>query len=125
MADTQLDMTRRRRAGRRKLPDDDYRGHAVTARFNGAELAELDRRRDTVGMQRGEYLRAAALGQLPTSIPALNIQAWQELARVGANLNQAQHAINEGRATALPLDVLNELRASLAEVRAALIGETE
>jgi hypothetical protein len=54
----------------------DKRGHTVSVRLNDAELARLDSQRDAVQMQRGEYLRAAALHRLPPTIPEVNREAW-------------------------------------------------
>ncbi|MBJ3115112.1 MobC family plasmid mobilization relaxosome protein [Salmonella enterica subsp. enterica serovar Typhimurium] len=48
-------------------------------------------------MQRGEYLRAAALHRLPPTIPAANREQWAELARTAANLNQIARKINGGQ----------------------------
>ena len=48
-------------------------------------------------MQRGEYLRAAALHRLPPTIPAANREQWAELARTAANLNQIARHLNEGQ----------------------------
>ncbi|WP_223930808.1 hypothetical protein, partial [Aeromonas caviae] len=45
----------------------------VEAHRNGMPaLARLDSQRDAVQMQRGEYLRAAALHRLPPTIPEVN-----------------------------------------------------
>jgi len=71
-------------------------------RLNDAELARLDALREPVHMQRGEYLRAAALHRLPPSIPAVNRQAWVELARTAANLNQLAHRLNAGETLRSP-----------------------
>ncbi|MBJ2901571.1 plasmid mobilization relaxosome protein MobC [Salmonella enterica subsp. enterica serovar Derby] len=67
-------------------------------RLNDAELARLDSQRDAVQMQRGEYLRAAALHRLPPTIPAANREQWAELARTAANLNQIARKVNAGGA---------------------------
>lgn len=73
----------------------DLRSHCVSVRLNKSELADLDERREGTGMQRGEWLRAAALSAVPTPIPPLNRQAWAELARSSANLNQLTRHLNE------------------------------
>lgn len=112
-----LDETKRRRRGPAPLDAADKRRHSVSVRLNDAELARLDALREPVRMQRGEYLRAAALHRLPPSIPAVNRQAWAELARTAANLNQLAHRLNAG--DALPLA---EVRAALDAFRRDLIG---
>lgn len=112
-----LDETKRRRRGPAPLDAADKRRHSVSVRLNDAELARLDALRETVRMQRGEYLRAAALHRLPPSIPAVNRRAWAELARTAANLNQLAHRLNAGEAPALA-----EVRAAVEELRRRLIG---
>lgn len=95
----------------------DRRSHTVSVRLNEAELVWLDEQRQPVQMQRGEYLRAAALGKLPPTIPPLNQTAWIELSRSAANLNQIAHRLNTGET--VPLD---DVRAALDAFRRDLIG---
>ncbi|MBO4525133.1 MAG: plasmid mobilization relaxosome protein MobC [Bacteroidales bacterium] len=111
---------KRRRRGPAPLSDTDKRGHTVSVRLNAAELAWLDQARAAVSMQRGEYLRAAALGKLPPTIPELNQTAWIALSRAAANLNQIAHRLNAGET--LPLA---EVQTELAAFRRDLIGVTK
>lgn len=115
---------KRRRTGPAPLDPADLRTHTVSVRLNAAELTELDRNRAPVRMQRGEYLRAASWGKLPPTIPEINRQAWASLARVAANLNQYQTALNEGRAgaTGCPVEVVQELRDQVQALRSELLG---
>lgn len=103
------------RRGPAPLPAGDKREHCVSVRLNAAELAKLDVTRGK--FQRGEWLRMAALDKLPPVIPAINTEAWSELARAAANLNQIAKALNAG-------DKVERggLRDQLAQFRAALIG---
>jgi len=71
-------------------------------------------------MARGEYLRAAAVGRLPPVVPELNVQAWAELARVGANLNQVARSLNSGEA--VEIEVVQRL---LADLRVRLVGAVQ
>jgi len=121
-----IDETKRRRRGPSPLAAEDKREHTVSVRLNIAELAQLDKQRESVQLQRGEYLRAAALHKLPPTIPALNREAWSELARTAANLNQIARRLNEGGM------VGEGLRSELAEcarlvrsLRSSLIGAKE
>lgn len=114
------DESKRRRRGPAPLDATDKRGHTVSVRLNEAELALLDSQRGTVQMQRGEYLRAAALHRLPPTIPEVNREAWAALARTAANLNQIAHRLNAGEV--LPLA---EVRATLDAFRRNLIGVEE
>lgn len=75
----------------------------------------LDERRSN--FQRGEWLRMAALEKLPPTVPAINAQAWAELARAAANLNQIARALNAGEKIER-----GGLRDQLNRFRAALIG---
>lgn len=112
----------KRRHGPTPLPPAELRTHTVSVRLNAAELAALDRDRAPVHMQRGEYLRAASRGELPKTIPAINREAWANLARAVGNLNQYQAAINEGRATGYPAKTIEDLRDRVQNLRSELIG---
>lgn len=111
------DESKRRRRGPAPLDAADKRGHTVSVRLNDAELDRLDSQRSAVQMQRGEYLRAAALHRLPPTIPEVNREAWIALARTAANLNQIAHRLNAGDALSLA-----EVRATLDALRRDLIG---
>ena len=90
------DESKRSRRGPAPLDAADKRGHTVSVRLNGGELEKLDAQRGAVQMQRGEYLRAAALHRLPPTIPEMNRKAWSELSRTTSNLNQIARHLNEG-----------------------------
>lgn len=111
------------RAARRgpvPLPAADKRGHCVSVRLNGRELAQLDVQRGR--FQRGEWVRMAALDQLPPTVPEANVQAWAELARLAANLNQAQTSINRGDTDSHQVELLQDLREAVATLRRELVG---
>jgi len=112
-----VDDTRRSRRGPVPLGAEAKRGHTVSVRLNPAELALLDDRRAGVRMQRGEYLRSAALHALPPTVPEVNRAAWVELARTAANLNQIAHRMNAGHEVAF-----DEVRATVQALRDDLIG---
>lgn len=103
------------RRGPAPLPVEERREHCVSVRVNVAELATLDSRRGV--FQRGEWLRMAALDKLPPTVPTINTQAWAELARAAANLNQIARALNQGEKVER-----GGLRDQLNQFRAALIG---
>jgi hypothetical protein len=119
-----IDETRRAaRLGPVPAPEGELRIHCVSARLNGAELVQLDALRAMVHMQRGEFLRAASLHQLPPqAAPKLNRQAWAELARAAAVLNQIAHRLNlVAQGVAVAPDI-SEVRSALADFRSALVG---
>lgn len=119
-ADVPVAADRAARRGPVPLPAADKRGHCVSVRLNGRELAQLDAQRGR--FQRGEWLRIAALDQLPPSVPEANVQAWAELARLAANLNQAQAAINRGDSDGHQVELLGDLRSAVAALRRELVG---
>lgn len=98
----------------------DKRGHCVSVRLNRGELAQLDGVRGR--FKRGLWLRMAALGKLPPTVPAVNVQAWAELRRLAANLNQAQQAINRGDGDPHQTELLEDLRKAIVVLRQELIG---
>jgi len=112
----------KRRRGPKKLPAADLRGRCVSVRLNARELAELDAARALVQMQRGEYLRHAAMGVLPPTIPEVNRAAWADLARVCGNLNQYQHLINSGEAAGHDPLVIDQLTQQVQLLRLSLLG---
>lgn len=114
----------RRKRGPKPLAPAEKREHCVSVRLNSAELADLDAARAGVKMQRGEYLRSASRGVLPTTIPQINREAWANLARVAGNLNQYQQAINGGSSNGHPPEVIQELADLVQKLRADLLGIT-
>jgi hypothetical protein len=99
-------------------PLDDPRDHCVSSRLNDAELAQLDRQRGSLA--RGEYLRCAALDELPPTIPAINREAWVELSKAAGNLNQIAKRLNEERG--ISESQFEKVVSELREFRSALIG---
>lgn len=80
-----INVTKSKR-GRKPVSDEKLRKHPVTCRLTDAESEKVDGLRG--GMTRGEWLRTAALGKPPATIPAINQAAWLELSRAASNLNQ-------------------------------------
>lgn len=105
----------KRRRGRKSLPDADLRKHPVTCRLTDAEAAKVDAQRGAIS--RGEYIRRAALGRVPPVIPALNREAWADLARSAGNLATVANAMRAGGYVEA-----DELRRVVAEFRLGLIG---
>lgn len=102
---------------------DQLRTVRVNVYLHPNEAALLDQARKCVGLERGPYMRLAALDRLPPMIPPLNREAWSELARLSSNLNQHQRAINEGRIDSQvePSDI-EALREQVDALRRQLIG---
>ncbi|GAK34376.1 hypothetical protein JCM17846_33540 [Iodidimonas nitroreducens] len=111
-------------AGRGRKPKDpsDRRKHAVTCRLTDAEQSHIDQLRGKIS--RGEWIRRAALDQLPSIVPQANRDLYVALARSAANLNQYQRAINEGRVDAPAVDMA-KLRDQVKALRRQLLGVTD
>lgn len=118
--DAPFAIDRAARRGPVPLSTADKRGHCVSVRLNVRELTQLDVQRGR--SQRGEWLRMAALDQLAPTVPEANVHAWAELARLAANLNQAQAAINRGDADSHKVKLLEALREAVAALRRELVG---
>ena len=114
----------KRKRGQKPVGSAVLRLHTVSVRLNSAELAWLDGVRGAVKMARGEYLRHASRGKLPPTIPQINREAWANLARVAANLNQYQHAINAGTVHGHPPETIQDLVELVQKLRAELLGIT-
>lgn len=119
---------RRRRFGPEPKTSEQKRTHCVSSRLNTLELAELDERRKAVNMERGEYMRCAALGVPPTQIPELNREMWVSLSRSASNLNQLNKRLailfskQESDAILEAIGLIDTLKLELSEFRNTLIG---
>ena len=106
------------RRGRKPKALEALQRHLVACRLTDAELEQLDAGRGV--LTRGEGLRQLALARrLPPAIPAVNRQAYDELARASANLNQLSRRAN----IAGQLEIA-ALSAVLKTFRLALLGVT-
>ena len=112
-----VESATRSRRGRKPQPPQCLRRHSITCRLTDAERADLLRGKPE-GMTGGEWLRVRALKRtLPPSIPAINREAWRDLARVAGNLTTVATAMRGGR-----YKELDEIRQVVAELRRRLIG---
>ncbi len=110
------------RLGRKKISDEDRRKNGITCRLTDGELKNLLESKPA-GIPNGEFLRLAALSrQMPRQISSINIQLWQDLARVGGNLNQISHNLNSGLDIEMEtlIETIDELKKQIIEVREAL-----
>lgn len=92
------------------------------------ELETLRTRAREANRPLAQYLRDLGVGaRLPQPVPPINLSLWQDLARVGGNLNQIAARLNRGENVALkeiePL--LGELRTLLKAARQGLLGRPE
>ena len=115
---------KRRKGGRQALPDDLRRSIRREVWLSPLELADLKARASTLGITPGEYMRRAITeSPMPKPpVPQVNLVAWRELARLAANTNQYQHAVNNRSAHAWQPELIPDLLNAIREVRMALLG---
>lgn len=100
----------------------------VEVRLKAAEMAEVDREATARGMSRADWIATLVRQRLtiatPPPLDARNaiVDAWQQLKRIGVNLNQATHALNAAGMEGSRLDVRREA-ARVAEFREEIAGE--
>jgi hypothetical protein len=114
----------KKRGGRPRLPDDVHRTIRREVWLSPLEMADLKVKAAAQGLRVGEYMRRCITdARLPTPpVPPINVQAWQELARLAANANQYQYAVNSGHAHAWDRDLIPQLMDAIHAVRLALLG---
>jgi len=117
-------LQRKSKRGPASLSLDEKRIHCVSVRLNDAELATLDQKRRISQMQRGEWMRSAALDVLPPVIPETNGKLWTHFAPLSANLNQLMHRLNSNKQD-IDAAVVAAAMSTVEKLRAALIGGDE
>ncbi|MBA3002487.1 MAG: MobC family plasmid mobilization relaxosome protein [Desulfurivibrio sp.] len=115
----------KRRKGPAPLAPAIKRSHRITV---FVRLEELDKLADRAGGTEliPSFLRAAGLGKSAPRrlvVPVLNQQAWSDLARVSANLNQIAHRLHLAGLEAGPGPELDEISQALADFRRRLLGQ--
>lgn len=116
-------MEKKRRYGIEPYPPEKLRERRLSVYVTETEYQALEKQAQAVGMKVPAYLRETAFKRIPKSVPKLNQEAWAQLSKSAANLNQIAHRLNafeQGDRGTMP--ELQELRESLANFRLALIG---
>lgn len=127
------DRSAKRRRGPPPIPLAEKRRHRVSVYLNDAELSALvgwvfpeDDQVDgaALGVRRalGRYMRDATFDRLPPQIPAINREAWTELARLAGNLSRYVVAIDRGHAMGTPPELVADLREQVQTLRRELLG---
>lgn len=105
----------------------DNRTAVVPIRFTISEREHLRANANEARLSLSEWVRRAALQRRmpPTTVPAVNLDTYQELCRVGNNLNQLMRAIHsEGRAIPEVITLLESLSLLVKTVGFQTIGAT-
>ncbi|WP_458250741.1 plasmid mobilization protein [Geobacter anodireducens] len=99
------------------------RNHRITVRLNDGELIDLFEKSRRLMVSPSSFLRMAGLSQrLPIPLPEVNILTFQELGRIGNNLNQLLKRLYEDRTATVPLELFQELTALLHQIRTEIRG---
>lgn len=111
------------RGGRPRVNGAEARKRTIGVRVNAAEMDALQCKADSVGLPLSQWLRLVALSRyVPRPlVPEVNREAYAELAKLAANLNQITRAAHEGRAV-VPFPVLKATHDILKKLRLALLG---
>lgn len=101
----------------------------VGVRLSEEEQHQIAQRAARAGISLGAFMRSAALGaDVHTPAPALNIEAWQQLAGAASNLNQIARRLNQlhqlsaDAGLAEAAHAAAEIRQELKQFRVALLG---
>ena len=126
-----MDMHKKRRRGPAPKPESEQRRNRQAAYFSDAELAYLVGQVFPNGIKNlssqminrgiGRYIRETILGSVSPSVPAINQQAWAELSRAAANLNQAMKLANESGDADLAFNA-ESVKFAVSEFRNQLVG---
>ncbi len=111
------------RNGRPRSLPEDVRQKTIGVRLNSKEWNEIQRKADSQGVPPTVWMRLAALSRMcpRPPVPAVNRQAYADLARLAANLNQLARAAHEGRIL-IAADMLAAVREQVRLLRLDLLG---
>lgn len=98
----------------------------LSTKVSAKDLSTIEDKLKAAGLSLSTYLRESALAAQvnpPVQVAAINIEQWDELGRMGSNINQIARQLNtRGVVDPFLLELIEHNRTLLAEVRAALIG---
>ncbi len=110
--------------GRKRLPPSQRRSTTIGIRFTLVERLTLQMKAQAAGCTVTRLIRTAALDlelQPPVVVPAINREAWLELARLAASLKGSLWRTNSDERLA---SELRNMSRKLDEVRAQLRGDS-
>lgn len=118
-----MQIQRRGKYGRSKLPTADLRKWTIGVRVNAAELADMRGKAAAVGLPLAQWLRIIGVSSFILSplVPAINRQSYAELARLAGNLNQLARAAHAGKITVAP-NLLEAIGRQVQLLRKELLG---
>ena len=115
--------SRGRRVGRPRLEDAVRRADRINVPVNEKEKALIRGKATAYHMSGAFFLRELGLGhRMRRPLPTINIQAYRDLGRMAANLNQVVTLLNRGREVGLAPEFAQQLLELLQSTRRALLG---
>lgn len=121
-----------KKTGPKPKPAAEYRSHRVSIYLTDDEFdhvhdvlkLETSTHNSTVGRAMADHFRRSSAHQEPAKLPApaVNLVAWQELARLAGNLNQLAKNANSGRITGINSQQIDDLAAAVEVLRNDLLG---
>lgn len=115
--------SRGRRAGRPRLEDAVRRVDRINVPVNEEEKALIRGKATAYRMSGAFFLRELGLGhRMRRPLPTINIQAYRDLGRMAANLNQVVTLLNRGREVGITPEFAQQLFDLLQSTRRALLG---
>ena len=102
------------------MNEKEIRTHKTTIRLALTELALIESRALKQGMTISEYMRQMSLTgniKLPPQRPEINLRTYQELGKIGVNINQYLRAINSGQSQHIPPETITQLSELIHQIR--------
>jgi len=103
------------------------RSSVIPVRFTPEERNALHSSSQKIHVSLSEYIRRAALKRrLPNPpVAEVNLETYQELSRIGNNLNQLVRSIHEGKFAQIDLAIVTNLSGLVKQVGFQVLGETK
>lgn len=115
--------SRGRRGGRPQLDDAMRRTNRINVPVNEEEKSLIRGKATAYRISGAFFLRQLGLGhRMRRPLPAINIQAYRDLGRMAANLNQVVTLLNRGREVGITPEFAQQLFELLQSTRRALLG---
>lgn len=93
--------------------------------FTVAEAQMIAEKAAAAGITESEYIRHAVLAREFKTVPAVNKETYQELGKIGVNINQIAHSLNVSASSTdkerINL-VFNKFMSAIGEIRKQLLG---
>ncbi len=107
---------------RRENPN--TRSRVLPVRFTPTEHHEIQAKSLASSLSLSEYVRRAALQRKlpPSTAPEINRAVYEELCRIGNNLNQLVKAVHSGKAASVGLGLFEQLQGSLRTLGLQILG---